>query len=187
MRAFDAVHDAQHAYRCLLQATASPGKLFGLPSAGAALAAEVALLALLDGEVSFSAFGPGARGAEERIVRETGARAARIPEADFVLILGGDSSGLLGDLKRGTLEAPEGGATAVYAVESLSGGPLTLGLSGPGVLGRRTLRVEGLRHKEAEEIRASRASYPLGVDVYLVDDAGLVAGLPRSTSLEVIG
>lgn len=186
MRTFDTVFDSQRAYRCLLEATANPGKLFALPPAGAD-AAEVVLLMLLDGEVTFRALGPGAPEAEGRLVRETGARTAPLSEADFVLVLGGNSGGALRDLKRGTLEAPEEGATAVYAVERLSErGTLTLVLSGPGVPEERVLGVEGLALEEVEEIQESRAAFPLGVDVYLVDGSGLVAGLPRSTRVEAV-
>jgi alpha-D-ribose 1-methylphosphonate 5-triphosphate synthase subunit PhnH len=89
-------------------------------------------------------------------------------------------------LRRGTLEHPERGATAIYAVEELSNvGTVSLKLTGPGVSGSRTLGLEGLAATEAAAIREIRQDYPLGVDVYLVDGAGRVAGLPRSTRLEV--
>lgn len=182
MRAFDAVFDSQRVFRCVLQATARPGKLFTLPPTEAA-PPETLALALLDHEVTFYALGEEAG---ERLARETGARLSPLPEADFALISGGDSDGAVLGLGRGTLERPETGATAVYAVEQLGAGPLTLGLSGPGISGERTLGVEGLSLGETEVIRESRADYPLGVDVYLVDRAGRVAGLPRSTRLEVV-
>jgi len=185
LRAFDAVFDSQRVFRCVLQATAQPGKLFTLPPTEAAPPETVAL-ALLDHEVTFCAVGEGAREVGQRLVRETGSRVVPLPEADFAMISGGDSDGAVLNLSRGTLERPEAGATAVYAVERLGTGPLTLGLSGPGISGERTLGVEGLSSREAEAIRESRVDYPLGVDVYLVDGAGRVAGLPRSTRLEVV-
>jgi alpha-D-ribose 1-methylphosphonate 5-triphosphate synthase subunit PhnH len=143
-------------------------------------------LTFLDHEVTFCAVGSEAEEARQRIAGATGARIVPAAEADFALISGGDSGGTLARLKRGTLERPESGATAVYAVERLDSGPLTLELSGPGIPGERRLGVEGLPATEVRAFRESRADYPLGVDVYLVDEAGRVAGLPRSTRVGVI-
>lgn len=186
VRVFDPVSDSQRVFRCLLQATAGPGKLFALPPTVAG-ALEAVALTLLDHEVAFCAVGAEAEEAKQRIAGATGARIVPAYRADFALISGGDSGGAMVQLGRGTLERPESGATAIYAVQELSGGgPLTLKLSGPGVPGERRLGVEGLPAAEVRAIRESRADYPLGVDVYLVDEAGRVASLPRSTRLEVI-
>lgn len=185
IKAFDAVFDSQRVFRCVLQATAHPGKLFALSPTGAAPWEAVALT-LLDHEVSFCAVGGPMQDAEGRIARLTGSRAVPLSEAGFALVAGG-SGGKISGLERGTLERPETGATVIFAVGRLSNaGPVTMKLSGPGVPGERTLGVEGLSLEEVEEIRASREDYPLGVDVYLVDEMGQVAGLPRSTRMEVV-
>ena len=185
IRAFDAVLDSQRVFRCVLQATAHPGKLFALPPTGVAPWEAVALT-LLDHEVSFCVVGGPMVGAEGRIARLTGSRAVPPSEAGFALVAGG-SGGEISGLERGSLERPETGATAIFAIDRLSNaGPVTMKLSGPGVPGERTLGVDGLSVGEVEGIRASRQDYPLGVDVYLVDRTGQVAGLPRSTRLEVI-
>jgi alpha-D-ribose 1-methylphosphonate 5-triphosphate synthase subunit PhnH len=148
---------------------------------------EAVLTTLLDHEVTFCAVGEGAREAEERISLRTGARIAPPAEADFALALGGDSGGRLRELKRGTLEEPAEGATAVWAVRRLSDhGHLTLALSGPGVFGERTVRIEGLTASEVEAILLFRSDYPRGVDAYLVDGRGMMIGLPRSTRLRVV-
>ena len=183
---FDTVFDSQRVFRCALQATAQPGKLFTLPPVGETPPGEVLALALLDHEVTFRIVGGAARPLERRLSRATGSRVVATEEAEFVLILGGDSGGEVLKLRRGDLERPERGATAIHTVERLGTGPLTLRLSGPGIPETRTLAVEGLALSEAEAIQESRADYPLGVDVYLVDGAGRLAGLPRSTSLEVV-
>lgn len=183
MRAFDTVSDSQRVFRCLLQATASPGKLFALPPLDAEPLESVART-LLDHETTFCVAGHGARETEERVSRLTGAWPVPLPEAGFVLVLDG-CGGVAADLECGDLERPERGATAVYAVRRLSGGPLALELSGPGVPGERRIELEGLSPEEAGAIRESRSAYPLGVDVYLVDGAGMLAALPRSVRLEV--
>ncbi|WP_166172584.1 phosphonate C-P lyase system protein PhnH [Rubrobacter tropicus] len=183
VRTFDPVFDSQRVFRCVLQATAQPGKLFALPPTGVAPREAVART-LLDHEVTLCALGDRAEEAE-RISGLTGSRIVPVNEADFVLVSTGSGAGV-SSLKRGTLERPETGATAIFAVRRLSNtGTLTLKLSGPGIRGGRSLGAEGLSAEVAEAIRESRQGYPLGVDVYLVDEAGQVAGLPRSTSLEV--
>lgn len=184
-RTFDPVFDSQRVFRCVLQATAHPGKLFALPPTGTSPWEPLAL-ALLDHEVTFCAAGEEFREMEERVARTTGARISPLPEVDFA-VFSGDSGGGVLDLGRGTLERPETGATAIYSVDRLSNaGPLTLKLSGPGIPGERTLGVDGIAAEELAAIRESREGYPLGVDVYLVDGSGQLAGLPRSTRLEEI-
>lgn len=183
---FDTVFDSQRVFRCLLQAVSQPGKLFTLPPFSCD-ALEAVARALLDHEVTFCAVGGDASEVETGLSELTGARVSPVEEADFALISGGDSAGAMLRLKPGTLEHPERGATAIYAVEELSNSDtLSLELSGPGVPGRRTLGVGGIERPEAAAIQKTRLDYPLGIDVYLVDGAGRVAGLPRSTRLEVI-
>lgn len=187
MRASGAILDSQRAYRTLLRATANPGELVGLPKSGDD-AYELVLRALLDHEVAFSVVGRGAWQAEERLALATGASIVSPEGADFVLVLGGDSGGSMSCLKRGTLEEPASGATAVYAVRKLveERGPLTVSLSGPGVPGERLVGIDALARDEIEAIRESRSGYPVGVDVYLVDGEGRLVGLPRTTRLEVV-
>ena len=183
MKIFDPVFDAQSTFRRLLEATYRPGVLFSLPSTEES-AEEAMLLTLLDHEVSFAATGVAPE-ISERLKDVTGARLGTPEEVDFVLFGGGDSRGEILEMKRGTLEEPAGGATAIYSVQRLSTrGSVTLSLSGPGVDGVRTLGVEGLIASEVEAVQESRSDYPKGVDIFLVDKAGLVTGLPRSTRLE---
>ena len=181
---FDTVFDSQQVFRCLLQAAARPGKLFTLPPFGCGPLEAVART-LLDHEVTFCTLGERADGVGDRVSRVTGARVAAVAETGFALVSGGDSAGAVLGLERGTLEHPERGATAIYAVETLSDtGTLSLELSGPGVPATRTLGVTGLAAEEIRVIRDTRLEYPLGIDVYLIDDSGQVAGLPRSTQLK---
>lgn len=186
MKSYSAtVFDSQRVFRCLLQAVSHPGKLFTLPPFECD-PLESAARTLLDHEVTFHVLGEQAAEIEERIPQLTGARVSPVEEADFALVSSGDTAGAVLRLGRGTLERPERGATAIYAVEELSNsGTLALKLSGPGVPGTRTLGIEGLAPAEVEGIREARQDYPLGIDVYLIDFAGRVAGLPRSTRLEV--
>lgn len=185
MRADPTALRSQRVFSALLEALSQPGRLVELPEDGNGL--DGISLALLDGEVSFHVPG-GAGDFGECVARATGSRTVPLSEADLAFFSSGDAEGL-SEMKRGTLEAPEEGATAVVLVEKLSpeGGEAVLELSGPGVPGTRTLGVDGFTRGAVEAVRESRAGYPLGVDVYLVDGAGRVAGLPRSTGVEVVG
>lgn len=186
MRAPAAVLASQRTYRALLRATANPGELVKLTDVGVA-AYEAVLTTLLDHEVTFCVVGEDAREAEDRLSSGTGARTASLGDADFVLVLGGDSDGGLQKMRRGTLEEPADGATAIYVVRRLSDqGPLKLVLSGPGVPDERIVGVEGLADIEVVAIGESRSGYPMGVDVYLVDGGGTLVGLPRSTGVGVV-
>lgn len=192
-----AAFDSQATFRALLLATARPGEPIGLAVEGGT-APEAALRVLLDREVTFAVIGDNSAETDVslagRLADETGAGVAPVSGADFLLVLGA-SVGCLAEAKRGTLEEPSEGATAVCAVGRLGtdGGAsadaladVSLRLSGPGIEGESTLFVGGMEIVDAEAIRQSRAYYPLGVDVYLVDEAGFVAGLPRSTRVEVV-
>lgn len=189
--AFDQVFDSQRVFRCLLEAVAKPGKLSALPPFDSGTPTEGVARTLLDHEVYFCAVG-GESGFEERLSLLTGSRIAPMTEAEFVFIYEPDRTA--SKLGRGELARPELGATAIYSVTKLEeteklseSNSLTLGFSGPGVPGERPIEIVGLPASEIEAIIQSRADYPLGVDVYLVDEAGWVAGLPRSTRLEVKG
>lgn len=86
----------------------------------------------------------------------------------------------------GSLESPEFGATLLIEVDSVGQGTLSLELAGPGVDGRRTLRLAGL-HPEWLTRRADwTGGFPLGVDLLLSDATHIVA-LPRTTHIRIIG
>jgi alpha-D-ribose 1-methylphosphonate 5-triphosphate synthase subunit PhnH len=157
--------DTQRCFRGLLGAMSRPGTVHnvrpGLP---------LVLATLVDHEVRLAEVGdPG------------------WPAADFVLVRGGDSGGELARARQGTLLDPALGATAVYEVEAVGEGPLALSLSGPGVgPAPRTLYLSGVPASEIALWQATRSSFPLGVDVLLVDPAGWCAALPRSTTVSTV-
>jgi alpha-D-ribose 1-methylphosphonate 5-triphosphate synthase subunit PhnH len=162
---FDAL-DTQRAFRALLSATAEPGTVHTVPAGLPAI-----LATLIDHEVIFAEVGD-----------------AHWRHADFVLIRGGDSGGELARVRQGTPLDPALGATAIYELDAVGTGPVALRLTGPGVGPRpRTLRLAGLSSAEVGLIRQTRAAYPCGVDVLLVDRAGRCAALPRSSTVDRAG
>lgn len=157
------VFDTQRCFRAVLDAMSEPGTVRqlggGLP---------LVLATLVDHEVRVAEAGD-----------------PHWSEADFVVVHGGSSGGRLADVRQGTLADPAAGATALYDVDAVGSGPIAVVLTGPGVgPAPRTLRLTGLAAEEIDLFQQTRAGYPCGVDVILVDPAGRCAALPRSTALE---
>lgn len=179
----DPVHDAQAAFRALLEATARPGTVVSLPqpdtppplpSAAAAIA-----LALCDGDTPVWLDGrlasPPVRAwlrfhAASPIVADPGAAA-------FAFACG--DAAPFDALATGSDEAPERSATLVLLVEAFGTG-CALRLSGPGIAGETVLRVAGLPNGFVSWRARNFALYPRGVDVVLVSGTE-AAALPRTT------
>lgn len=166
-----------------------------------------ALSTLLDHETGFvlAAHGqwlPQNTSAVQWLALRTGARSATPDNADFAFFCDGKSNGRLAELNRGSFLEPELSATAVYCVEQLLDQPnrlvqrqeeheqavaaIRLELSGPGIQEHRTIGVVGLATEEIALITESRRTYPLGIDVYLIDATGCCVGLPRTTKIRTI-
>ena len=158
--------ESQRTFRALLSAMSEPGTLteVGADGVGRIVAT------LVDHEVTLAE--PGDR---------------HWSTADFAVIRGGSSQGRLLDLRRGSLEDPADGATAIFEATEVGEGPLVLRLSGPGVGPTpKTLALAGVDPAEVQHIQQTRAGYPRGVDVIFVDHAGRCACLPRSTAIELV-
>jgi alpha-D-ribose 1-methylphosphonate 5-triphosphate synthase subunit PhnH len=88
----------------------------------------------------------------------------------------------LAALQQGSDEYPDESATCVIEVQALNDhGPGWL-LQGPGILGQRTLRVDGMHQDFQAQWTASHAQFPRGVDVFLASPTQVV-GLPRTTRI----
>ncbi|MFB5188995.1 phosphonate C-P lyase system protein PhnH [Alicyclobacillus fastidiosus] len=205
---YDAVHDTQHVYRQLVDATARPGRiysivtvcerLFELGKRNAGLAA--CALALLDQEVCFSVV---AKESSASILREflrweTFSLSANSSDADYVFIDCGQISTvnvreLMGALNRGTLLDPHKSATAFLAVDVLAettekvdeAASLCMRLRGPGIDGTRHIAVIGMDSEWMFAREMVNVEYPLGIDIFLVSEAGQIIGLPRTTIVEI--
>jgi alpha-D-ribose 1-methylphosphonate 5-triphosphate synthase subunit PhnH len=207
---FDPVGEAQQVFRRLLNATAWPGRIERLPATRVAPPAPwppaIAQIArtLLDAQVSFAV--PGAVGASlsDYLVTNTGARAAPLASASYVIAGAPLAALAVSDLYPGTLLEPDRGATLVLACDfvvgpteppgqpGVSNGSLqlatayqsaavVLALRGRGVAERATLRVDPATAAVMEQLAERGDEYPLGVDLILADPAGRIASLPRTT------
>ena len=194
-------------FRMLLDALARPGKIIQLAvpqlqnnpaqiTAGNINSFALgALLTLLDRETSFI-LASQAHWLEtshpwtQWIMLRSGSPAAPAEQADFALICDQQSQILLTQLHRGTLLAPESSATALYCLEQITH-ELTaevedgwiIELRGPGIADVQSVKVRGVSEAALTDLVITRRGYPLGIDVFFIDDAGRCIGLPRTTRL----
>lgn len=193
---FDAVHDTQRIYRALLDAMSFPGtvreigpavcKLDG--SAAACPAAAGIALTLLDGEVSHAVRMTEATALSDYIRKMTFSPSVPPEQADYVFADGwleeAEIRSLFERISRGTHEAPELGATLLLRVSGLGGsGERKWTLSGPGIADSVECCVAGLNERWLFEREKANAEYPVGVDMILFTDDGLVTALPRTTTI----
>ena len=178
--------EEQATFRALLDAMARPGTIHSLPPRrvedgkwGGAL---LVLQALLDHEVTFHVLNEESL-THEQLLRRTGARSAPLAQADFVLASGDAAIAAVEDAREGGFEEPERSATVALLADSLGIGGLTLTLSGPGIQSTAVLSLDGLPVAAFEVLRGRTVTFPQGVDVILVDPAGHVAAIPRSTRI----
>ena len=205
----------QAAFRALLDAMARPGELALLPQPPERVRAEAARIGidagslvladvLLDAATSFAVAGPRAQELERAIAGRTHATVRPADQAAFLLVgtdaRGDEAARAVRAATPGTLVSPHLGATVVVACATLLGldatgsrtgsasGSLaceTFALSGPGVDGTSELTLD---RADVVEARIGRADeFPCGIDLVLVDGAGHVAAIPRSSKVAPAG
>jgi alpha-D-ribose 1-methylphosphonate 5-triphosphate synthase subunit PhnH len=190
MKMSDKQAAALEIFRILMKTMSRPGKILKLPGnlTGREPDGVIAVCdTLLDHEVKFSVIG---RGTSESLIREiyeeTKSEYVMSEEADYVIVAGGSGCGGIRSLSRGTLEFPDRGATVIYPVRSLGEGRgISLGLEGPGISGSVTVDIEGMDRSDLKDIQEMNSEFPMGIDVILIDPAGRVTSLPRSTRMEI--
>ena len=181
----DPVHDTQRVFRVMLEALSRPGVACGVPIAAADAPGNAwltsVLLTLLDHETSFAAAAD--RGTEEFVRARTNARVAPAATADFVLT---DSDSLvpalIRSLKRGSLSYPDDSATLIVDVLP-DAYRQSYRVAGPGIYAPHDVRL-ALLPEQCAALTEVDASYPCGIDVLLIDTAGDLIGLPRTTRIE---
>jgi alpha-D-ribose 1-methylphosphonate 5-triphosphate synthase subunit PhnH len=195
---FDEVFDSQATFRALLDSMSRPGKICQVPQRpyvappnGFCPPALTILKTLCDHRVSFS-LGVASESPEWIRYLEVNLAAPFRPveTADFVLFNGTGFDAGFARLNRGSLEFPEKSATALICVNQLSeepaeGAVCMLVLAGPGVKGRARLSVAGLDPGYLMARQKTIRYFPMGIDLFLVDSAGKVAGIPRSSTVEI--
>lgn len=179
----DPVHDAQTAFRRVLEALSRPGRRFALgsPIEGLALGAAMAhlLLALTDDDTPVW-WQQDDGGASGWLRFHTGAGFAAMPEeAAFAVLTDAGSMPALDSFPAGPMASPERSATLLVEVPSLETGP-AVEWRGPGIQDKQTVCIAGLPDNFWAQWQANHAAFPQGVDIVFTC-AGFALGLPRTT------
>lgn len=151
------VQERHRGFRAVLSALAHPGRWFPVGPAGR----DDALAVLVE------AIWGASQGSDALVV---------VPPGEL-------TPTVLAAVPRGSEERPEDGATVVCRTDAAV--TTTVRLSGPGVDGQLVTRLPVAPEALLARSTACR-DWPLGIDLVLIDEAGRVAGLPRSTVVEVI-
>lgn len=184
----DPVHDAQAAFRGVLDALARPGRpqAVGAPIKGLALGPAMShlLLALADDDTPVWWQQPQVELAAW-LRFHTGAPAASKPsDAVFSVITDAGTVPALNTFAAGSVQSPEQCATLLVEVSSLCAGPAAL-WRGPGIATTETVRIAGLPDHFWAQWRLNHAAFPQGVDiVFTCADRAL--GLPRTTQVQAV-
>jgi alpha-D-ribose 1-methylphosphonate 5-triphosphate synthase subunit PhnH len=180
----DPVFDSQSVFRGILTALSRPGTVVVLgdtaappPPLASGAAAVVLTLADATSPVWLDPVLTGSIPAW--IGFHTGAPVVALPAAAaFAVVVAGPAAAPYHAFPLGTAEYPDRSATIILQVESLEGGP-PLVLTGPGIDGEARIAPRPLPADFVGLMRANRALFPRGVDLFLVA-GNRVAGLPRS-------
>lgn len=171
---------SQHTHLALMWSLSYPGRIHRLPRAAGAHGGLMTIAeALLDLETS--TFTPDAGLA--RHLAQTGARQLAIGSAAYIFLPELDEAALalVAQVNLGTHAFPDEGATVICGCAIDARDAPAHGLRGPGVDGQRTVQL-GRVPEAFWGLRASLIRYPLGFDVFFVDDDRVI-GLPRTTEV----
>lgn len=189
----ETVHQTQKVFRKLLEALSRPGDIQILqPSnhqrTGISFQTMDVLLTLLDGEVSFHLVGEDLN-TEAEIELLTMSAPKAIEEADFIIVPLGADPGLvcreLAKVKNGTFLEPDAAATVIIECQEIDSAK-QFRLSGPGIKTETNLSVTNaevwMRIRKAKN-----EEYPLGIDIFCIDQMNHLVGLPRTAKIEERG
>jgi alpha-D-ribose 1-methylphosphonate 5-triphosphate synthase subunit PhnH len=184
----DAVCESQVVFRLAMRALASPGQIARLdtplaPPAPLFAPAAALLLTLCDFETPVwldpVLADSGEVAASLRF--HTGARLVTSPaDAAFAVIADPARMPALSAFAQGTPDYPDRSTTLILQVETLGAAGWTL--EGPGISGTARFSAAPLPADFAAQMRANRAVFPCGVDIFFATRTSSAA-LPRSTRI----
>lgn len=184
----DAVHDAQSAFRLVLQALSEPGTIHTLPidlavPAPLGVATTALCLTLLDMDTSCWIDYPSPA-ADAYLRFHCGCPlVSDVADASFVLLTD-PTTMRLDRFAQGSITYPDRSATVIVQVPNLIEGPVRT-LTGPGIATTSVFRVAGLESDFGAHWASNHAKFPCGVDLIFCCGSQLLA-LPRSTAMRNI-
>lgn len=167
----------QALFRRILDVAARPGQIADLSDLLEDRPAALAALATFCDNTQTLADLTGSLSATDLAFLDVGTTTAE--QAGFILADGAAEPDFSPRL--GSLDAPEGGATIVIMVDSLTDGA-ALTLTGPGIKGTATISPKGLAPGWLTARARWCADFPIGVDLVLADATRLTV-LPRTTRI----
>jgi alpha-D-ribose 1-methylphosphonate 5-triphosphate synthase subunit PhnH len=171
----------QQHFRLLLDAMSRPGQIRQLASPPRTGTSALALLAtLVDNEVTLA---DPYRLLSDLELSMLQVQLESVEQADFILCDGHKAPSF--DPKLGSLPDPDQSATLLLTLDQIGSGDKTLTLSGPGIADTQQLALEGLHAHWIAAREEWVASFPLGVDLILIDAERFVA-IPRTTTIRVM-
>ena len=193
----DVVHDIQTVYRKLVTATSRPGTLVVLDREARTLDVEMECLSstillartVLDPEVSFKVISKAEEAVSRMINQLTYSKPVDLPEADFIFILHDASEEqmkeALNKAKVGNLLNPHESAMIILEVPDVTKGDSMI-LSGPGIQDESFLSLPNVSAWLAAR-NEKNMEFPLGIDMYFVDQQDRLIALPRTTQIRENG
>ncbi|MBT2666823.1 phosphonate C-P lyase system protein PhnH [Bacillus sp. ISL-4] len=193
----DVVHDIQTVYRKLVTATSRPGTLVVLEREAKTLDVQMECLpstillarTVLDPEVTFKVIAKEGEAVSRMINQLTYSKPVDLPEADFIFILHDASEEqrkeAINKAKVGNLFNPHESAMIILEVPDVTKGDAMI-LSGPGIQEESFISLPnvsawlGVRNEKNIE-------FPLGIDMYFVDQQDRLIALPRTTQIKENG
>lgn len=193
----DVVHDIQTVYRKLVTATSRPGTLVALDREARTLDVQMECLSstillartVLDPEVSFKVISKAEEAVSRMINQLTYSKPVDLPEADFIFILHDASEEqmkeALNKAKVGNLLNPHESAMIILEVPDVTKGDSMI-LSGPGIQDESFLSLPNVSAWLAAR-NEKNMEFPLGIDMYFVDQQDRLIALPRTTQIRENG
>lgn len=193
----DVVHDIQTVYRKLVTATSRPGTLVVLDREARTSDVQMECLSstillartVLDPEVSFKVISKAEEAVSRMINQLTYSKPVDLPEADFIFILHDASEEqmkeALNKAKVGNLLNPHESAMIILEVPDVTKGDSMI-LSGPGIQDESFLSLPNVSAWLAARDEKNM-EFPLGIDMYFVDQQDRLIALPRTTQIRENG
>jgi alpha-D-ribose 1-methylphosphonate 5-triphosphate synthase subunit PhnH len=184
----DPVRQSQSVFRAAMQAMSRPGEIVKIqpgitppPPLSASSAALLLTLCDFETPVWLDPELADTVGVRDFLSFHTGARiVAASADAAFAVVSDGKRMPAIASFAQGTQEYPDRSTTLIIGVRTLGTGRWKL--TGPGIRDHATVSAEPLPADFAGQLRANRAQFPRGVDIFLTTPDAIVA-LPRSVTL----